>query len=361
MRARAEVYETPLASHGGPPPGEAGPEVRIDASVCLNAYGPAPEIEAAVRGAPIDRYPEPDAGEARRALVRELGCVPEEIAVGAGAAELIQAVAFAWLRPGDAVAAPTPGFGEYERVTRLCGGGWIPAPCREESLRLDLAGVGALVRSRPVRLVFLCAPNNPTGERIPLEAVRTLADTCERRGALLVLDQAYDAFLETPLGTPALHHHPAVLHLRSLTKDHALPGARVAVAVGPPAVIEALERARPPWPVSAGALAAVEAIARGAGRDHLARTLPRLREERGRIESVLSGRGIRLVPSDTHYLMAETGDAAGVSKRLLREHRIRVRDCTSFGHAGHVRIAARTPEENDVLIHALTTVLDTRR
>src|SRR5581483_11525183 len=88
----------------------------------------------------------------------------------------------------------------------------------------------AVRRHRP-RLVFLCVPNNPTGGAVAPEALQEYAAACAAVGTLLVLDQSYDAFADYPLGTPALGGHPSVVHLRSITKDHALAGVRAGFAI----------------------------------------------------------------------------------------------------------------------------------
>lgn len=359
IRPRPDVSRTPAAPHGGPAgAADVARPPRIDFSASINAFGPAEAVLRAIREAPVDAYPDPDSTLARRAVAARWRVEVEEVALGAGA-ELIHATCFAFLRPGDTVLVPGPTFGEYARASALSGARILQGTAPPPTFDLDPEAIAAAVVQHRPRLVFLCTPNNPTGQALEREQVRGVADACAAAGTLLVLDQAYDAFVRTPLGTPALAGHPAVLALRSLTKDHALAGVRVGVAVGPAPVVEAVERARPPWSASALAQAATVAALSGAGEAHLAATLPRLREERARLETALTRLGIAVAPSETHYLLARVGDAAAVSGRLLDEHGIRVRDCTSFGLAEHVRIAARLPEENDALLLALEAVCST--
>lgn len=354
---RPEIAAVPPAAHGGPRGSldERAP-VRLDFSVSLNAWGPAPAVLEALRAADPAAYPDPESLAPCRAAAARWGRPPEEIAFGAGAAELLFAVCFAWLRPGDAVLVTAPTFGEYARGAALCGARVEEVRAAPPRFRLELGAAASRARELRPRLVFCCAPNNPTGERPDPTALRALADACAEAGALLVLDQSYDAFLEAPLGTPALPGHPAVLAVRSITKDHALAGVRAAFAVGPAPVIAALQRARVPWAASAPAQAAAVAALSDAGEAHLAETLPRLRAERARLEHALARLGIPTLPTATHFLLAGVGDAARVAERLRREHAIAVRDCASFGLPGHVRVAARRPEENDALLSALEAV-----
>lgn len=354
IRPRPEVSHTPPAPHGGPP-GGAGPRapVRIDFSVSLNAFGPAPIVLEAIRAARPDVYPDPDSVAPRRAASRRWGVPPEEVAFGAGAADLVHALCFAFVRHGDTALIPRPTFGEYARAVALCGGRVLQGIAPGPAYALDTEEIAAAVVQHRPRLVFLCAPNDPTGQPFPREELQRVADACAAAGTLLVLDQSYDAFAREPLGTPALPGHPAVLHLRSVAEEQALAGVRAGFAVGPEAVVAALERARPPWPVSTMAQAAAVAAFSDAGLAHVAETLPRLRFERELLEAAFARLRLPTVRTATHFFVAAVGDAAALAARLREEHAIRVRDCASFGLPGHLRVAARTPPENNALVAAL--------
>ncbi len=354
IEPRPGVLEAPRSVHGGPA-GAADEQypVRIDFSVSLNAWGPAPEVRRAVLSTALEQYPDPASLAPRRVAAQRWGVPPETIAFGAGAAELIHAVCFAFIDPESTVLVPEPTFGEYTRAASLCGARVVHHPAAPPEYALDATSIASAVATHRPRLVFLCAPNNPTGQALSREEVEHVADGCSAAGALLVLDQAYDAFTPEPLGTPALPGHPAVLHLRSITKDHALAGLRAAFTIGPEPVITALERVRVPWAASTPAQAAAVAALGDAAESHLAATLPRLRDERARLQAAFARAGIQTLPSQTHYFLAEVGDAAALRMRLLREWAIKVRDCTSFGLLRHIRVAARTPGENNLLIQAM--------
>ncbi|MBW3628809.1 MAG: histidinol-phosphate aminotransferase family protein [Gemmatimonadetes bacterium] len=355
--ARPEVLCTGRGTHGGPAGSrdERWP-VELDFSASLNAWGPAEEVVAAVRAARISEYPDPECLGARRAAAERWGRGIEEIAFGAGAAELLHAIAFAYLRPGDRVVVPSPTFGEYARSAALCGARVVLRRAAPPHWAIGAEELAAAVREHRARLAYLCAPNNPTGEAPGRDEIARVADACAEAGALLVLDQSYDAFLAEPLGTPVLPAHPAVVVVRSVTKDHALAGVRAAFAVASPEIIDVLERVRVPWAASTAAQAAAVAALSPAGEHHLARTLPLLHAERRRIAERLERLAIPTVPSATHFLLVEVGDAAQVADTLRARYRIGVRDCASFGLPAHIRIAARRPEENEVLLRALEAV-----
>lgn len=350
IRPRPELSAAPPATHGGPAGDEAA---RIDFSVSLNAFGPAPAVLQAVGAAPLDVYPDPLSLAPRRAAAARWSRPVEEIGFGAGASELVQAICFAMVRIGDTVLVPMPTFGEYARAATLCGARVLQGIAPPPDYALDAAAIAeAVVQHRP-RLAFLCTPNNPTGQRITRDELRGVADACAAVGTLLVVDQSFDAFMAEPLGTPALPGHPAVIHLRSITQDHALAGVRAAFAVGPAHLVAAVERGRVPWSASTLAQAAAVAALGDAGEEYAALTLPRLRAERERLEAAFKRLRLPTVRSSTHFLLAGVGDAAPLAARLLTAHGIRVRDCASFGLPGHIRVAARTPLDNAELIRAL--------
>jgi histidinol-phosphate/aromatic aminotransferase/cobyric acid decarboxylase-like protein len=311
-------------------------------AVCVNAYGPAPNVREAILSASIDAYPDPRCVAPCEAAAARWGRPAAEIACGAGTAELIHALAAALLRPGDRVVIPRPAFAEYGRAALLAGAR-VHRPRQGDTVADIAPDMVLAVRAHRPRLAFMAAPTSPTGTPIERAMLRAVADACAEGDTLLVLDQAYDAFTSEPLGTPALPGHPAVLHLRSLTKDHALAGVRVGFAIGPSSIIAALNRVRVPWMVSAPAQAAAIAALTDEAEAHVCRTIALLRESAANLWSWCDDKGIERVPSDTHYGLLRA-----------RATGIQVRDCTSFGLAGWIRVAVRTDPENAALRRGLT-------
>jgi histidinol-phosphate/aromatic aminotransferase/cobyric acid decarboxylase-like protein len=302
-------------------------------AVCVNAYGPAPNVREAIISASIDAYPDARCIAACEAAAARWRRPVGEVACGAGTAELIHALATALLRPGDRVVIPRPAFAEYGRAALLAGAR-VHRPASG-----DL--VAAIRQHRPT-LAFIAAPTSPAGAPVTRAMLQAIADACAEGDTVLVLDQAYDAFASEPLGTPALPGHPAVLHLRSLTKDHALAGVRVGFAIGPPSTIAALNRVRVPWMVSAPAQAAAIAALTDEAEAHVRRTIALLRQSAADLWSWCDDQGIERVPSDTHYGLLRA-----------RATGVQVRDCTSFGLPSWIRVAVRTEPENAVLRRGL--------
>lgn len=342
---RPELLALPFCPHGSLPPGEG----ILDFSLSVNPYGPPPGLAEALTGADLTRYPDPHGEEARSLLARATGLPRERLIAGNGSTELLWLLGMATLRPGDRVLVAGPTFGEYARMARVFGAEVLEERAREEdAFRPDLKALAERVERERPRLVFLCNPNNPTG--VYLEPARLLALAHASPSSLLVVDQAYLPFVEGGEGGEGLVDTGRVFLLRSLTKAYGVPGLRLGYGVGPPEVVEAMERARPPWSLGTPALAALAHLL--SCGDFLAETLPRVREARDRLREALEAMGFPVLPSAANFLPVRVGDGPSVREALIRRG-VAVRDCSSFGLRHYIRIGVRRPEENQRLLEAL--------
>jgi histidinol-phosphate aminotransferase len=323
----------------------------LDFGVNSNPYGTSPLILEALRSVPVERYPDRESIALRRALSERLDVTPEQILVGNGTAELIQFAAFAFLQKGDHALILEPTFGEYERSVRLMDAnvhrwratsqnGFIPSPEKIHNRLLQ----------RKMQLVFLCNPNNPTGQVIPNDVLREWAD--EFPETCFLVDEAYLAFVEG-MKSAILVKRKNVLSLRSMTKDYAIAGLRLGYAIGEPKMIEAMKNFRPAWNVNA--LAQAAGLAALQNENHLTETLAKLRNEKENLVSGLKKLGYEPIPSQTNYFLLPVRNGAQFRTELLT-HGILVRDCASFGLPSYVRIATRTLEENTRLLDTISAL-----
>ena len=344
--------------HGGPDYGELAalglrPEDVLDFSASTNAYGPPPGVAEALAACDLTRYPDRGAAPLRAALAARDGVPADCVLAGNGAAGLIWALALAELRPDDVAFIVGPTFGEYAAASRLVRAQvieWRSDARAARHFECLASGVGPGHRSHRPRLIWLCNPNNPTGTYLGEAALAALLPAAPE--ALWVLDEAYRPFVADPWPSVRLIERGNVALLRSLTKDCAMPGVRLGYLLAAPDVIARVAAAQPPWSVSAAAIACGLAALKDAG--HVAATTAALRAEAARLAGRLRSQGWRVLPSATHFMLIEVGDAAGVRATLLREHRIQVRNSASFGLPGFVRVAARRPEENERLVEAMS-------
>ncbi|HTP25161.1 MAG TPA: histidinol-phosphate transaminase [Anaeromyxobacteraceae bacterium] len=343
--------------HGGALAGElaaAGIDPRevLDFSVNVNPYGPCPAVVAAIRAAPVHLYPDPKATLVREAIATRSGTPVEGVVFGSGAADLLWTLARVLLANGGRALVVEPAFSEFRAAAVAAGANiWAWRANPEHGLAVDLQAVGHMAACASVDAVYLCAPTTPAGVAVPLAGVAVLASHLP--DSLVIVDESFlslsDQSAEAGLALPR-----NVARLRSLTKEHAIPGLRAGYLLAPPALARAMEANRPPW--STSSLAQAAALAALDAEGFVATSRQRLREDREATAGHLSALGHPPIPSVAPYLVFRTEDAAGLRRRLLA-HRILVRDCDSFGLVGFLRIAARPLAERERLAAALAREL----
>ena len=351
LSPRPEIAATPPAYHGAFDYAELErlqlePDEVLDFSVNSNPYGPSPLVRQAVAATPLDRYPDREALALRQALASQLGVAPAQILMGNGGAELLWLISFTFLERADRVLVIGPTFGEYNRVAALMGAKvdcWTAQPA--ENFTFDPVGIAQqLQRLRP-ELVFLCNPNNPTGQYLPAEVIAGWAKV--NAHTLFVVDEAYLAFVAGARSSLSLSLDNVVV-LRSMTKDYALAGLRLGYVVSSNrALIAAITQARPAWNVNA--LAQAAGLAALSDGTYLQRGLAELGQASRLLTAGLAALGLIALPSTTHYFLLAVGDGRLFRQGLLKQGLL-VRDCTSFGLPEYVRIASRRPAENERLL-----------
>ncbi len=331
----------------------------VDFSVNTNPLGPPRGALAAVRGmsaADLARYADAAATPLRRALAEQLALDPDQIVAGNGSSELIWLVALAYAHPAPAtvlVAGPT--FGEYERACRLLGSvvtHHLANPAT--GFEPDLTRLGERVARERPRLLWLCNPNNPTGRYIRRSEIEALLDVCTATATLLVVDEAYLAFVERPESLLDLVSSGQIFLVRSMTKDYALAGLRLGYGVGSRKIVDLLRRVQPPWSVNVAAQAA--GIAALADEGHLERSRAEVWAARAELLASLAELSLRCVPPAANFVLVEVGNAPRLCARMLASG-FALRDCTSFGLPHHVRIGIRTRQECARLLAALGEVV----
>jgi histidinol-phosphate aminotransferase len=358
---RLDSRALPPSVHGGLDYAELGrlglcPDDVLDFSINANPFGPPPGVREVWARVALDRYPDRACLALRAALAERNDCPRTQVRVGSGTSELIWLLALAYLRPGDAVLVVGPTYGEYAAAGRLMQARVETfAACQGDGFRPAVGALEALLRDARPRLTFLCNPNNPTGVYLQRSAVESLV--AANSEGLLVLDEAYAAFVAGRWDAAPLLETGRVAVLRSMTKDYALAGLRLGYLLAGAGIVEAVRRVQPPWSVNAVAQAAgLAALQSGTyRRDTLAQT----RQAASELRQALLTLGLRVRPSATHFFLVQVDDAAQTRADLLRRG-ILVRDCTSFGLPAFVRVAARRPEENRRLVAAWRDLLEER-
>lgn len=324
--------------------------------------GPLPGMEAGLRrydASLATGYGDMAYRSLRAALGARLGIDGRRIVPGAGADELIRLVATSALGEGDAALVPTPTFGMFAVETALAGGRVVELPRRELGERQSPQTLRAAVEREAVRLVWLCSPNNPTGDRYSLEEIREVAHDLP---ALVLVDEAYIELAEGWTGEPpnsgsAIRLQDAlanVLVLRSFSKAYGMAGARVGYLVVPESLAGRFDALRLPLSVSGPA----EAMALGVLEDEDAAAERRgeMVRERGRLADAIDALGCRTLPSVTNFVCFRPPDAPALA-RALAERGMIVREYGDGAMAGWLRANALERTRTDSLIDALRELL----
>jgi len=319
-------------------------------------------LQAGAYGRPISEYPPSDYRGLVDAAAETYGVGREELLVGAGADEILDLVAKAFLPPGAGAVIPTPTYAMYHVLTEQRPARPIAVPRRSAAngYCLDLPAVRESARCAAV--VWLCSPNNPTGLPEPAGSIAELlagllADADGRVAPVVVLDEAYAEFVGTSLvGLRAAY--PRLVVVRTASKAYALAGLRVGFAIARHELLAEMEPYRPPGSVSVPSVAVVTAALRApeALRDNVFR----ISAERARLAAAFATLGTPASPSVTNFLLVGFGDrarAAAAADGLLR--RGLVPRTFGAGHplADHLRFTVRAPADDDRLIAALAEIV----
>lgn len=289
------------------------------------------------------RYPD-DVYPAFRASAAEYaGCEADDVIPTAGGLAALRLAFETHLESGESALVPYPSFGEYAREVELQGATPEFVP------HADLLDVDP----EPYAVVVACTPNNPTGEMLSPTALRTYAARCRAADTLLVVDEAFLGFTDHP----SMAGEPGVVVARSLTKLFGLPGLRTGFAVATGELRDVLEVARPTW--SLGTPAARTGAVAMQDEDFVAETRTRVRSERTRLTDRLSALGYHVRSSDAPFLLLDVQEDPTALVAACLNRGVAIRDATTFrGLESHVRVAVRTPDENDRLLEVLADVRD---
>ena len=321
-----------------------------------NPLGPSPKAVAAMRRAARSMHLYPDGGSfyIRNELARRLDVAPGQIVMGQGSNELIVLLCHVFLEPGDELVCSERAFAIYRLAARLYQARAVEAPARD-GFTHDLEAMRAAITPR-TRLVIIGNPNNPTGTMVdPAELDRFIESVSP--DVPVVVDEAYIELLPPERQPDILKHIRAgrnVFVLRTFSKTYGLAGLRLGYAVGPAAGIDALNRVRQPFNVSAMAQAA--ALAALDDERHVARIRRLTASGLRRLGRECRRRGLEFVPSAANFMLIRTGQGRAMFQRLMR-HGIIVRPMDGYGLPEYIRVSVGTRKELDRFWTAFDRVL----
>jgi histidinol-phosphate aminotransferase len=307
-------------------------------------------VEAASRG---NHYPGGSKALSDKISRRE-GLASGSVLFGAGSTELIDVVIRTFVGPGEEVLLSVPTFSMYEARTRVTGGIPVLVPMTDEHDH-DLGGLIRAVNER-TKVIFLCTPNNPTGNRMSREELRRML----RLGLPTVIDEAYFDFENDGSSTGLLAEFPNAIVLRTFSKAFGLAGMRLGYALAHPVVVRLLSRVKVPWNVPGIVLAAA-----GAALDDMAEFEARRQELSAGREELFNRLslvpGLSPVPGEGNFVLIDVSRTGQPAERLveqLLEQGVLIRSLTVHHAAkSYVRVTVGAREQNLRCVRAFERVL----
>lgn len=298
----------------------------------------------------LNRYPDTSSSQLRNKLASKYGCLAEQIMVGTGSDQLISVLVHTFIEPGDVVLVPYPSFEMY-RITSLSAF----ADVREYELdpkngyAYDPKRIKTLIDEHKPKLVYICSPNNPTGNILSNEEIEDIARSANR--SVIVLDEAYAEFSDRSY-IDRLDRTGNVIILRTFSKAYGLAGLRCGYSISPVSIAECMLKAIPPYNIgSFSQIAAAFVLEDEAGSK---KRIKSITDERERIiEALLQTERFVVYPSYANFVLVKTKDGTDLYSELIRKG-IRIR---KFGNKrlleDSYRITIGTREENDRFLDAV--------
>lgn len=324
-----------------------------------NPYGTSPKVIEAVKNIVQKMYLYPDDSmyELKAALANHCGVAKENIIIGAGSDQVLEFATRAKLQPGQKVLMNSITFAMYEIYAKQCGAQII----RTNSMCHDVGEFLELYKKHRPVIVFLCLPNNPTGDALTRNELYEILDAIDLE-TLVIVDGAYMEY--AAYKDPArkvepsvlIARYPNALYLGTFSKAYGLGGMRVGYGIGQECVIRALYKLRPPFNITTLSLkAAIEAL-----KDEVFvhQGIKKNFEEMERFEAFAKAQGIEYIDSFTNFItfmFSGNHNSKALSEALLKNGII-IRDLASYG-LNAIRITIGTAKQNSRFFEVFATLL----
>lgn len=324
-----------------------------------NPFGLSPRVVAAIAATlpGLWRYPDPKGGDLKMALAAKFSVDAAQIALGNGSHELLMLLGQCFADVSTSVLFSQYGFAVFAIAVAATGARPIRVaallpdhPTAPFGHNLDAFAAAILPDTR---LIYLANPNNPTGTWFDDAALEAFLESVPPK-VLVVIDEAYNEYVDVPGLTTALRflpRYPNLVVTRTFSKAYALAGLRIGYVLAHASTIAVIERLRESFNVNHVALAAAEAAL--SDDERLRRICLLTRCERAWLAERLQGRGWRVLPSQTNFLLVDFGCDAGEIEAQLFRHSVVVRPMVGYGLPTCLRISVGTRVENERLLAAL--------
>ncbi len=290
----------------------------------------------------LNRYPDPEAKELKKAFAESLKVKPSNILVGNGSDEIITYLISAF---GGPVLYPVPTFVMYGITSQTLGQKHTPVAL-DRDFDLNLDRMLKTIKKEKPKLIFLSSPNNPTGNCFSSEKILKII---EASNGIVIVDEAYQPFSGNKGFFPLLGDYPNLAILRTLSKI-GLAGIRIGYLTANEELIEVVDRTRLPY--NLGSLSQIIAIAGLKNKKIIDAQIKMVINERNRLFRELSNiDGVKPYPSLANFIMFKVPDAEVICNKLI-EYGVLIKNINKVVKNG-LRVTVGLPEENDIFIASI--------
>lgn len=317
-------------------------EVYLDANESWRSYIDFP--------GDINRYPDPRSSLLRKAIDEVLGLDYDMTIVGNGSDEIIDLLFRIFCNPGkDSVLLMGPTYGAYKVFASINDVKVNVAPLTEE-FAVDVNLVKKMIDETKPKLVFLCSPNNPTGNKIDYDTIKEIATYNQ---AITVVDEAYWDFSSERSASELVKENERVVLMRTLSKAWGLASARIGIAMCSKKIHEAMYNVK--YPYNVGLPSSTEALKALSNSDKVREGVEYTKKERERLVKLLKScdKVVKVYPSDANFLLVKVTDADSIYIELQKRGIVVRNRSRELNCANCLRITVGSRDENDRLIKAL--------
>ena len=341
------------AAHGGIFSIKKPNEKIIDFSSNVNPLGCHPGVKKYLKNQlnKIHVYPDSESTRLRSNLKWFTGINSSQILIGNGATEIIYNFCSTFVNKKSKVLIPCPTFSEYDKAVNFFGGKTIPF--RTLNLNTDFQ---KFLKKIPAKgIIFICNPNNPTGEILSKKNMVEIIKIAEKKSTLVFVDETFIELVpdSNPSLVKTLKSYENLFILRSFTKSFGLAGLRIGYGLGSKNIIEILQRIKIPWNVNYIAQTAANAAL--CYSDFLEKSRKNIKKENLFLMNSLSKiEWLSCFSSSTNFILIKTKiNSKSLQKKLIKTN-IPVRDCSTFCglDENYIRIAVKNRIQNKLLVKA---------
>lgn len=338
---RPEIWAMPGYSSARSEMSDYAGMIQLDANE--NPFTPYPQSKEVIR---VNRYPDPQPISVISRLAAIYGVTTKQVLIGRGMDEIMDLLIRVFCIPyKDSIMYTPPTYGYYQVAADISAVGVVKVKL-ENDFSLDADKVIAAGVNK-VKIVFICTPNNPTGNVIDLAVIEKIAQNMPN--SIIAVDEAYLEFADAPSAVPLLAKYPNLVVMKTLSKAYAFAGVRVGTLLASPELIKLASKVIAPYPIPVPCVNLIVQALSPFGLELAHNNIELLKQERERMFNLLSKvPGIHVFPSRTNYLLIKVEEASKVYQDFLARGII-IRN-RSKDIANTVRISIGKPEENNLVL-----------